>query len=106
MTWQDRNIQWMRAVEQAVDGGWTPLWDWSLNVRGFICYLTSLVFTLHSTTTELLFYDGEIMPAVVNYSHRGAIVGYGSRPGSTIAGRCSRLDKPVAFRRRAQHEGS
>jgi len=106
----DRNIDLMAHVDRATDAGWTPLWCWSANVKGFTCYLESVVKSLTHHTHELLFADGVVMPASVCDNHRGRITGYGwdSSKGTAlgagpadvkmVADSVIRRDKPVAYR--------
>ena len=106
----DRNVDLMAHVDQAVDGGWSPLWTWSANVKGFTCYLAGIVQGLTAHTHEILFADGVVIPAHVVDNHRGRIVGYGwdSSKGTAVgaapgdiklqADGVVRRDKPVAYR--------
>jgi len=106
----ERNIDLMSHVDLAVAGGWSPLWCWSANVRGFVCYLEGIVTGLRAHTHELLFSDGAIMPAHVCDNHRGRITGYGwdsskgtrlgAGPGDIkrVQESIIRRDKPVAYR--------
>ena len=93
----DRNICLMADVDMAVAGGWSPLWAWSTR-RGLVSFFYSIAMSLTGYTHEVLFRDGEVMPAVPRDNHRGALVGWGYKDGSTIATSCRRLDKPVAYR--------
>jgi len=106
----ERNIDLMAMVDHAVDAGWSPLWCWSANVKGFTCYLESIVTSLTAHTHELLFADGTIMPASVTDNHMGRILGYGrdsskgtrlgAGPGDlkSVSASIIRRDKPVAYR--------
>ena len=95
----DHNIELMAAVDTAVGGGWSPLWTWSANVRGFVSFLNSIASGLTGHTHEVLFADGVVMPAVPRDNHRGLLIGWGVDPtGATLSTSCLRLDKPVAYR--------
>lgn len=93
----DRNILLMADVDAAVLGGWSPLWAWSTQ-RGLVSFLTSIATSLTGYTHEVLFRDGEIMPAVPRDNHRGSLIGWGHKEGSTLGTSCRRRDKPVAYR--------
>ena len=95
----DRNIRLMADVDAAVVGGWSPLWTWSASPRGFISFHYLMASTLNPGRFEVLFRDGEIMPAVPRDNHRGALIGWGVKAGATLGTSCRRVDKPVAFRR-------
>ena len=106
----ERNIDLMAMVDRAVDAGWSPLWCWSANVKGFTCYLESKINCLNPHTHEYLFSDGVVMPASTTYNHRGRILGYGrdsskgtrlgAGPGDlkSVSASIIRRDKPVAYR--------